>query len=49
MWKLELFLTMKIEAANMLNNENRNCKYYFTAKVETTSMLICENRNCNYA
>ena len=49
MWKLELFSTAKIETANMLNNENRNCKYYITVKVETASMLICENRNCNYA
>ena len=32
----------------MLNNENRNCKYYFNVKVETASMLNYENRNCKY-
>ena len=33
----------------MVNNENRNLKYYFTVNVETVSMLNYENRNCNDA
>ena len=33
----------------MVNNENRNLKYYITVNVETGSMLNYENRNCNDA
>ena len=33
----------------MLNNENRNCKYYFNEKVEIASLLNYGYRNCKHA
>ena len=50
---------MKEEIANMLNYEDRNCKYAslwkrklqecLIMKIETATMLNNENRNCKYA
>ena len=46
---MQVCLIIKIETASMLNNENRNCKFYFNEKVEIASLLNCGYRNCKHA